>query len=163
MTPPAARRRVRAGTIVHPTDFSPASRPAFRAALSLARPSRAALLLVHVVAPLVQVPNAAVVSPPTYARFLEVVGADARKRLDRLVAAARRARVRATQLVVHGVPHEEIVRVCRGRRARLVVIGTHGRTGLRRVLMGSVAARVVALAPCPVLTVRAAAGRTGGS
>jgi universal stress protein A len=148
---------------VHPTDFSPASRPAFRAALSQAKASRAELLLVHVVAPMVQVPNAAVVSPPTYARFLAAHESAARKHLDRLVARARGAGVRASGIVTHGMPHEEIVRVSRGRRAQLVVIGTHGRTGLRRMLIGSVAARVVASAPCPVLTVRAAPGRTAAA
>ncbi|HSE93701.1 MAG TPA: universal stress protein [Methylomirabilota bacterium] len=163
MTPPPARRRARAGAIVHPTDFSPASRPAFRAALALARHGRATLLLVHVVAPMIQVPDVAVVSPPTYARFLDAAETAARRRLQRLVRAARRAGVRAAGLVVHGVPHEEIVRVSRRRRARVVVIGTHGLTGFRRALLGSVAARVVALAPCPVLTVRAALGRTAAA
>jgi nucleotide-binding universal stress UspA family protein len=144
---------------VHPTDFSPASRPAFGAALQRARASGAELLLVHVVAPLVQVPDAAVVSPPTYARFLAVAEEAARKHLDRLVARARRGGVRASGVLRHGSPDEEIERLSRQRRARLVVIGTHGRSGLQRVLIGSVAARIVARAPCPVLTVRTASRR----
>lgn len=163
MSPSAARPRARSGVVLHPTDFSPASRPAFRAALAYARRRRAALLLVHVVAPLVQVPDTAVVSPPTYARFLETTESAARRRLARLVAQARRAGVRASGIVTRGAPAEEIVRVSRARRAQLVVIGTHGHTGLRRALLGSVAARVVAGASCPVLTVRPASGRTAAA
>jgi len=55
---------------------------------------------------------------------------------------------------MEGVPYERIVRAARSKRAGLIVIGTHGRTGLSRVFVGSVAERVVRLAPCPVLTVR---------
>ena len=57
-------------------------------------------------------------------------------------------------LVDAGVAAEQIVRLARARRADLIVMGTHGRTGFTRALLGSVAARVVALAACPVLTVR---------
>jgi nucleotide-binding universal stress UspA family protein len=53
-----------------------------------------------------------------------------------------------------GVVHEEIVTLAKGEQADLVVIGTHGRGGISRVLLGSVADRVVRLAHCPVLTVR---------
>jgi universal stress protein A len=52
------------------------------------------------------------------------------------------------------VPHKEIVRLARSKRVDLIVIGTHGRTGLARFFLDSVAARVVSTAPCPVLTVR---------
>jgi len=53
-----------------------------------------------------------------------------------------------------GVPFEEIVRVAQEEHVDMIVMGTHGRSGLNRVLLGSVAERVVRLAPCPVLTVR---------
>jgi len=148
-----------AGPIVHATDFSAASRPAFREALSLARRRRAPLLIVHVVSPLVQVPEATIVSPPTYARFVEAAEAGARARLRRLVDRAREAGVRASGVVLRGIPHEAIVQEARRRRARTIVIGTHGRSGLPRLLIGSVAARILAHARCPVLTVRAPAGR----
>jgi nucleotide-binding universal stress UspA family protein len=55
---------------------------------------------------------------------------------------------------VDGIPHERIVRAARSTRADLVVIGTHGRSGFAKVMLGSVASRVVASATCPVLTVR---------
>lgn len=59
-----------------------------------------------------------------------------------------------TATVVDGVPDEEIVRLARQLKADLIVMGTHGRTGLAHMLLGSVAERVVRLAPVPVLTVR---------
>jgi nucleotide-binding universal stress UspA family protein len=89
-----------------------------------------------------------------YERLLADIRTGAQRQLDRLVAKARKAGVRAKGLLLEGVPHERIVRAARATRADLVVLGTHGRTGLGRVLLGSVAGRVVALAHCPVLTVR---------
>ena len=78
----------------------------------------------------------------------------AQKKLDRAVAKARAARVRTRGLLREGVAHDQIVRVARAQHAKLIVIGTHGRTGVARFFLGSVAARVAATAPCPVLTVR---------
>ena len=66
---------------------------------------------------------------------------------------ARRGSARGRALRT-GVPHEEIVALAQDERADLIVIGTHGRGGINRALLGSVADRVVRLAPCPVLTVR---------
>ena len=56
--------------------------------------------------------------------------------------------------MAEGLPAEEVLRIARRQRADLLVLGTHGRTGLRRALMGSVAERIVSQARCPVLTVR---------
>ena len=81
--------------------------------------------------------------------------AGARAELKKLVGSARRAGVRASGVIVVGSPYEEITRAARSRRADMIVIGTHGRTGLTRALLGSVAMRVLATARCPVLTVRA--------
>ena len=67
---------------------------------------------------------------------------------------ARKAGVRAGGLLLEGVPHERIVRAARARKAGLLVIGTHGRTGLARFFLGSVAARLISSASVPVLTVR---------
>jgi nucleotide-binding universal stress UspA family protein len=87
--------------------------------------------------------------------MLADVRAAAQRQLDRLVTKAKRAGARAKGLLLEGVPYDRIVRAARSTRADLVVLGTHGRTGLGRVLLGSVASRVITLAPCPVLTVRA--------
>ena len=92
--------------------------------------------------------------PQAYERMLADIRADGQRGLDRVVARAKKAGVRVKGLLVEGVPHDRIVRAAKSTRADLVVMGTHGRTGLARFFIGSVAARVIALAPCPVMTVR---------
>jgi nucleotide-binding universal stress UspA family protein len=143
--------------ILHATDFSSASRPALARAIALARQNRAALWVVHALPPLI-VPaggDFAYMPPRTYEMLDRSARQHARKQLAALVGRAKKARVRATALLVDGVPHEQVLREARRRRADLLVIGTHGRTGLSKAFMGSVAERVVRLASCPVLTVRA--------
>jgi nucleotide-binding universal stress UspA family protein len=138
------------------SDFSPASRPAFRKALELTKANRAVLTIAHVRVPV----TVTSVGEPTYinARLWEQADAASRRasqaQLDRLVSTARKAGVRADGLLLEGVPARRVVDAARARRADVLVLGTHGRTGLRGVLLGSVAARVVATASCPVLTVR---------
>jgi nucleotide-binding universal stress UspA family protein len=142
-------------TILHATDFSPASRRAFQRAVEMAKGYRAQLLLVHVVTP--EVPlmmGDGYVSPKVYEQMEAAVWAEAQKQLQRRVEQARRAGVRVKSLLLEGIAHERIVRAARGRKADVVVIGTHGRTGLARLFLGSVASRVLAVSPCPVLTVR---------
>jgi nucleotide-binding universal stress UspA family protein len=141
--------------ILHASDFSPASRPAFRRALDLARANRASLTIVHVYSIIVPMMGEGYATPQVYDRWMADIRTDAQRRLGRLVAQARTRGVRAKGLVLEGIPHDRIVRAARSTRADLIVLGTHGRTGLGRVFLGSVAARVVTLAPCPVLTVRA--------
>jgi nucleotide-binding universal stress UspA family protein len=140
--------------ILHPSDFSRASGAALRSAMDLARASRGQLTIVHVYTPLIPMMGESYATPQVYERLLADIRTGAQRQLDRLVAKARKAGVRAKGLLLEGVPHERIVRAARATRADLVVLGTHGRTGLGRVLLGSVAGRVVALAHCPVLTVR---------
>lgn len=142
-------------TVMMASDFSPASRPAFARAVDLARANRATLLVVHALALVPPTLGGGTYLPRgTWDRVEEANRAAAQKQIDALVAKARRAGVRATGLIVVGSPHEVIVRAARSRRADVLVLGTHGRTGLPRLLLGSVATRVLTTAPCPVLTVR---------
>jgi nucleotide-binding universal stress UspA family protein len=140
--------------ILHPTDFSPASRPAFVHALALAREEGAELLIVHALATVMPLASEGYMSPKTYDDLQRSMRAQAQKQLDGLLAKAKTARVRARGLLYEGVAADAIARAARAKRAKLIVMGTHGRTGLRRLFMGSVAERVVGTAPCPVLTVR---------
>jgi universal stress protein A len=140
--------------ILHPTDYSGASRAAFRKAIETAKTSRAELLIAHVMSPVVPVPGEGYVSPRMYDELATSSRAWAQKKLDALVAQAKKARVRTKGFLLEGAPHEEIVRFARARRVELIVLGTHGRTGLAKLFLGSVAERVVAAALCPVLTVR---------
>jgi len=70
--------------------------------------------------------------------------------------------VRAHTVMLRGTPALRIIEEAKKRRADLIIMGTHGRTGLEHLLLGSVAERVVRLSPCPVLTVRIAAPRRKG-
>lgn len=140
--------------ILHPTDFSSASRPAFERALGLARDSRAELIILHVLAPVIPVVGEGYIAPQTYEAIDTAARQSARKKLDALVGRARKAGVRARALVLEGTAHERVVSAARAQRVDLIVMGTHGRSGLARLFIGSVANRVVSAARCPVMTVR---------
>jgi nucleotide-binding universal stress UspA family protein len=144
----------RRGLILHPTDFSPASRAAFARALADARAEGAPLLVLHVLAPVTPFGEDDYMSPGTFAEVQRSMHAHGQKQLDRLVARAKAAGAIASGLLLEGPVADVIVRTARSKRARVVVMGTHGRTGLARLFMGSVAERVVGSASCPVLTVR---------
>jgi len=140
--------------IVFASDFSKASRKAFAAAVKTAKRARATLSIVHVLAPFLPVGPDQYVGPETW----EEIDAEARKwatrHLDGLAAKARAAGVRARVFLVQGTPAQEITRFAKRQRADLLVIGTHGRTGLAKLFLGSVANHVIASASCPVMTVR---------
>ena len=140
------------GPIVHPTDFSPASQPAFDLAVDRAQRSRAPLVLVHVLNPML--PVVTDVSPPTYEGLRASLRRWAEARMHRLVQRAQEAGVRVMTMIVEGKEADAIARVARVRHASQIVMGTRGRSGLTRLFLGSVAARVLAIGPCPVLTVR---------
>jgi nucleotide-binding universal stress UspA family protein len=117
------------------THFSPASRPAFAKAVSLARAARAPLLLVHVLAPPALIMDG-YVPPQTLDAIVAGQRAAGRRQLARLVARARSAGVRASAMLIDvGMPAEQ------------------SRTGLNAAVLGSVARRVVSTARCPVMTV----------
>ena len=140
--------------ILHPTDFSKASGPAFTKALELAMQNRAELLLVHVLLRSAAYVGDGYVPPKMYEALEAEARQSAQKRLSTLLAKAREAKVRVKAFLLDGVPYQRIARVARSKRADLIVMGTHGRTGLSRLFMGSVTARVIPLARCPVLAVR---------
>lgn len=121
----------------------------------MAKAARAQLVIVHVLPP-VPLVGEGYLSPTTWTELLRGQRTAAQRQLTALLARARAAGVRASmRLFEVGVPHERIVRAARRRNSDLIVMGTHGRTGLTRTLLGSVAARVIATAVCPVLTVHA--------
>jgi len=140
--------------ILHPSDFSRASGAAFAKAVEMAKTNRAELLVVHVLTPVIPMVGDGYVSPTVYEEIEATAHAQAQAELDKLLAKAKKAGVRVKGLLMEGVPHEQIVRAARSRHADLLVIGTHGRTGLAKFFLGSVAGRVVSTATCPVLTVR---------
>ena len=140
--------------ILHATDFSSASRPAFTKAIELAKGSKSQLLVVHVLNPMVPMIGDRPIDPPTYAQLQQASRTWALKQLARLTARAKAAGARAIPILLEGSEAGTIARIARARRAAMIVIGTHGRSGIERVLLGSVATRVVSVASCPVMTVR---------
>jgi nucleotide-binding universal stress UspA family protein len=136
-------------TILHPTDFSESSEFAFQLACSLARDYAAQLVLVHVV----ELPKAYAVEgfvAPPYTTDLK----QDRQRLQQMQQSHKNIQIE--QRLVEGDAVSGILCVAEDSHCDLIVMGTHGRTGLGRLLMGSVAEQVVRKASCPVLTVRAA-------
>jgi nucleotide-binding universal stress UspA family protein len=141
--------------ILVPTDFSAGSEIALAYAKELAGATGAALHFIHVV------PNAfgpgayseTYVPPPR--EYFEGLEKDARTRLEQWVPASDQRAFRAVLTAVVGAPSEEILaRVTEEPPIDLIVMATHGRGGVARVVMGSVADQIVRRAPCPVLTVR---------
>ena len=123
-------------------------------ALRLARGERATLLLLHVLTPPSPFAPPGGKIPSSYLALIDAARREARRRLAALLDQARAAGARAQARLVAGGPAAEILKVGRGWRPDLIVIGTHGRGGVRRFLMGSVAEHVVRRASRPVLTMR---------
>ena len=147
--------------VLHPTDFSKASSAAFARSLVEARQTRRELVLLHVLSPAIPLAGAGegYMAPSVYEQMSQSARGRAQKQMDRLLAKAKAARVRARGLVVEGVAHEQITRAAKRLRADLIVMGTHGRRGIARALIGSVTESVVRTSATPVLTVHA--GTTG--
>jgi nucleotide-binding universal stress UspA family protein len=140
-------------TILHPTDFSERSQHAFGLACALARDYGARLIVLHVADMPTLGSGGADGVPPMLLPGPEELRASARVQLDQLQVP--HANVRAERRLEQGDAVSEILRVAQETSADLIVLGTHGRTGLARLLMGSVAEQVVRKAACPVLTVKA--------
>jgi nucleotide-binding universal stress UspA family protein len=139
--------------ILVPVDFSPHSMNAVRFARDWAARFRAAVCLLHVIEPVNTTAPFGVqtmvlpIRQPDFHRELRTELANlARKEFSRSANVAIQLR--------EGVPYDVIVSTARKLKSDIIIIATHGRTGLMRVLMGSTAERVVRHAPCPVLTVR---------
>jgi len=134
-------------TILHPTDFSEGSAYAFRLAYAVARDSHARLILLHVFTPPMLISGEALLPPDP-----EVLKVELRLQLQALKV--EDGCIQVERRLEEGYPGSDIPRVARETKADLIVMGTHGRTGLGRLLMGSVAEQVMRKAPCPVLTVK---------
>jgi nucleotide-binding universal stress UspA family protein len=139
--------------IIVPTDFSSCAEEAWRLAQRLAGMSGAELVLTHVLteAPLFR--EGPFVMPKVREVF-EAARSFADAALEEWAAKARAEGLSARVALRSGVAYQEIVALASDERADLIVIGTHGRGGINRALLGSVADRVIRLAACPVLTVR---------
>ncbi|MBI2061247.1 MAG: universal stress protein [Nitrospirae bacterium] len=136
--------------ILVPTDFSPFSRMAEKMALDLAKESRGKLLLLHVIDPYFERLPYLVSARLTRGKVRRGALDQMRKELKWVRAPG----VKVESRVASGSPPEAILRSAKDFRADLIVLGTHGRTGIEHLLLGSVAEKILRLAPCPVLTLR---------
>ena len=147
--------------ILCPTDFSEPSYEAIKTANELALHFSAEVVLVHVVNPIHFIPD---IGPgmgmyaPTFDTGME---ARAKKQFRDVVQEKLSEEVKSFTIIAHGNPADEIVRTAANENADIIVIATHGLTGWRHLVFGSVAERVVQHAPCAVLTVPAKEKESG--
>jgi len=141
--------------ILVPIDFSDFSRKALKYALPFAEKYGAKLTLLHVVEPRVYPENYFDVLVPAEMEQVNMqLAATSRKRLAELRRQEVDPKITSDILVRMGKPYAEIIRAVKECDIDLIIIATHGYSGLKHVFMGSTAERVVRHAPCPVLTVR---------
>jgi len=138
--------------IFPPTDFSDYSKKAISDAFELARTFGATLSLLHVLEPS---PYLGEFTLPTMGEeLLGDLERQASAALAQVLPEAQQAKIEVTRAVAIGSPAQKIVETAEAEHVDLIVMATHGRTGLSHLLIGSVAERVVRTAPCPVLTIR---------
>jgi universal stress protein A len=137
------------------TDFSDCSKEACAYALTLARKVDASLQVLHVINEPVDL-RGFYVPHISFEQLEQEIADGAATMLDTFCKENLAEFSNFTTTIVTGVPFEEINRIAQEQNASLIVIGTHGRSGLDHLIFGSTAERVVRSAPCPVLTIRLA-------
>ena len=145
--------KIQIDKVMCPVDFSDCSDHALEYAVAMAQANKATLFLLHVVMPPMSALPGDPMLPEIVQNVKELENACA-ARLEEKVGPIRELGIYVQTCIVNGTPFTEIVRVAREENASLLVLGTHGRSGLQHLLIGSVAERVVRKAPCPVLTVK---------
>ncbi len=142
-------------TILFPTDFSNGARAAMDYALSLSKDYGAKLILLYVIQD-ISIAEWYIPSSISAADLVEDMQKSAGKEMEKWGEEAA-ARVKDVEkMIVRGIPFVEIIKTAKDRNADIIVIGTHGRTGIDHMLFGSTAEKVVRKSHCPVLTVRIA-------
>lgn len=142
-------------SILLPTDFSDCGNYALQYASSLARTFGASIICVHVIEPMV--PSAGysgMTEPLPIADITEQLEDSAERELPKLAECEECAGLEVEEVIAHGEAASEIVRVAKERNVDLIVVSSHGRTGLGRILFGSTAEAIVRHASCPVLVVK---------
>ncbi len=142
-------------TILFPTDFSNGARAAMDHAISLAKDYQAKLILLYVIQD-ISVAEWYIPSSLSAADLVEDMQKSAWNEMNKWGTEVAPKVKDVEKMVVRGVPFVEIIRTAKEKNADLIVIGTHGRTGIDHMLFGSTAEKVVRKAACPVLTVRIA-------
>jgi universal stress protein A len=143
--------QLRVQKILAPLDFSESSYKGLRYAFAFAKQFHAEVLVLHVSEiPMWPTEGGIAISEG----LIEDMQRESKERMSGVISEARRRKLPARTLARTGAPYHEIVEAAREEEVDLVVLSTHGRTGFKRLLLGSTAERVVRYAPCPVVVVR---------
>jgi nucleotide-binding universal stress UspA family protein len=140
-------------TILFATDFSESSDHAFRYALSMAKRFNARLVIIHVINEPVDL-RGFYVPHISFDKLEEEIEEGAQKMMEKFCRAHIRDYDNFESFIMPGIPYEEIIKKGQESSADLIVMATHGRTGLDHVLFGSTAEKVVRKSPIPVMTIR---------
>jgi nucleotide-binding universal stress UspA family protein len=140
--------------IIAPTDFSEPAAQGLKAAIEMASKFNAKLMLIHVVDTVPSISGTHLMSGANAVQMLEQMQANARKHVENLIQSEVPDQIPCEYRVVSGKPADEIIRLSEELNADLIVIATHGYSGMERFIFGSVAERVMRKAQCPVLSVR---------
>jgi universal stress protein A len=140
-------------SILFPTDFSEGSSQALQYAVDMAKKYGAKLYIVHVIYDIAKA-TGWYVPHTSMDQMYKDIEAGAKKELEAFGVEELSGIKNIERSVIVGVPHEEIINFAKKNKIDIIIIGTHGRKGIDRILFGSTAAQVVRFAPCPVLTVR---------
>jgi len=138
--------------ILIPTDFSPSAMHALSYAIELNKILNARLYLLHILQDITDYSEfnlSPSILPQLYAEFEQ----NATRRLEEIMASKGPADTACDTYILHGIPFVEIIQFAKDENIDLIVIASHGRTGLKHVLFGSTAEKVVKKSPCPVLTI----------
>jgi len=139
--------------ILVPTDFSASSRFALSYAININKLFRARLYILHVLQEFTEFSEynlSPSILPQLYIEFEQ----NASERLEEMVDSMVPEEFHCDTYILHGVPFYEIIQFAKKEQADLIIIGGHGRTGLKQVLFGHTAEKVVKKAPCPVLSIK---------
>ncbi|MGD2127367.1 MAG: universal stress protein [Desulfobacteraceae bacterium] len=146
--------------ILFPTDFSEPSYEALKTANELASHFSAELILIHVVSTTPVIPASPGLTGFHLPKVIEEMKGTAQKSLEGMVREKVEGETRSRAMVVTGNPPDEIARVATDEKVDLLVIATHGLSGWRKFIFGSVAEKVAKLSPCPVLLVQSPSEET---
>jgi len=139
--------------ILFPTDFSEGSSYALKYAVDMVKHYGAKLYLVHVIYDIAKTAGW-YVPHVSMDEMYKDIEKGAKKELEKFGNEEIRGLKDIERVVLTGVPHDEILKFTKKNKIDLIVMGSHGKKGIDRILFGSTAAQVVRFAPCPVLTVR---------
>ena len=146
--------------ILYPTDFSEASLEALPYAVSFARNCQAKLILMHVVNEKIFSEGLSLARVSAPESLEQEMTAEAGRRLKMIIPPDQREGLDWESVILYGMPFLEIIRYAKDNGVDMIVIGTHGRSGMEHIIFGSTAEKVVRKAHCPVLSVKPAAATT---